>query len=534
MKKLIILLFIILQTVFFPVKSTAFLPFSDNDWFYTNIAKNINTLENNIFSIDLIWENWTKERINQILGSECLISDLSEDEIISTVYNWNLTIIINKISPNCKWENWEIIIEQITRLNQAVITLYNETRENSEEKTRKTLVLWWAWIFTDWVEENSPFDLVTDILNIDSIIFMEESTVYEWNEFFDLWNKINDLLKWVNQVNKNINSSSNLNIPINNQNRINSNNWWNIPFYLNSINSLEIYSQNVCNIDNSNSWLNIDSLENLVNSVWDTIIDWVVVNSWNNNNNNSLSGNTNIIDNIKAKSSNYSKVTDNSVFPCDSIFCIDIQFITYTHNLLWWWFQNPTIEYLLNRSNEHLKKFASTSLVQSKMSLNNFELWLKDLNLPDIFHLWFQITTKPVPILEIEPEWKEENDIFSRENQMKLYYELNWLDYYRRNDLSKIRWTEINKQIWLNSSMWRNVDFSNLVSDYWIKLENDAIERNIITKALENNTRIDWLAGFERQFKELEVFNESINDYVRNLDALVKNIRDIPQDIWQN
>gem|GEM_PF-4161012 len=32
--------------------------------------------------------------------------------------------------------------------------------------------------------------------------------------------------------------------------------------------------------------------------------------------------------------SEYSKVTDNSQFPCNTFFCIDIKFITYNHLLL--------------------------------------------------------------------------------------------------------------------------------------------------------------------------------------------------------
>ncbi|MDR0771825.1 MAG: hypothetical protein LBF15_01910 [Candidatus Peribacteria bacterium] len=46
-----------------------------------------------------------------------------------------------------------------------------------------------------------------------------------------------------------------------------------------------------------------------------------------------------------------------------------------------------SIEDIIARSNEHLKIFAGTSLVQSKMTTNNFQLGLKDLNLPDIFHI---------------------------------------------------------------------------------------------------------------------------------------------------
>jgi len=43
---------------------------------------------------------------------------------------------------------------------------------------------------------------------------------------------------------------------------------------------------------------------------------------------------------------------------------------------------DKSIENVLKTSNKHLKKAANTSLVQSKMSTNNFEMSLRDLDLP--------------------------------------------------------------------------------------------------------------------------------------------------------
>ena len=106
----------------------------------------------------------------------------------------------------------------------------------------------------------------------------------------------------------------------------------------------------------------------------------------------------------------------------------------YEHNLFWW-SENITIEYLLNRSNEHLKKYASTSLLPWEMTNNNFELWFKDLNLADIFHIWFQISTKPIPILEIEDKSKKDETEYSAKNMFEAYYKSQWLDYKRRNDI---------------------------------------------------------------------------------------------------
>jgi hypothetical protein len=204
-----------------------------------------------------------------------------------------------------------------------------------------------------------------------------------------------------------------------------------------------------------------------------------------------------------------------------------IDFSTYEHSLFWWW-EDITIEYLLNRSNKHLSKHAATSLVPAKMWTNEFELWLKDLNLPDVFHLSFQVSTKPIPILNIEKQWKEDETEFSSKNMLKSYYELNWLDYERRNDLNALAKLEANKQN-INNAAWLTIE--ELLKK---QKENDSIveerqkKANTLRKAIDERVSYWMISTFEEQFTELDKFTLWINDYINNLDWLIDQLRKIP------
>lgn len=539
MKKFLLKFLIISFSLFYWSNSFAFVLKFDN--FYTDISENTNTIESNIYSIDLEWNNWTRKKINEYTNRQCITENLNENEIRKIVYNWNLSFIKNKISDNCLENNWNIAIGITTSLLSAINRIHNETLMQAREKTNRLINLWNTWIYADWIEENSPFDIIKDFERIDSIIFSEPSTQYEWNEFYDLMSELED--KWNSARNKInpaepvriINQNNNTNNQPNNQD---NNNDINI-FPINNEDWEPIFSKNNCTITDWDSWLSMNTIINVKkeisnNNSWTTYSD---PQENNQNQNGTWQTIETDFDKLNEQYSwDYSSVNDNSQFPCDDVFCIDIDFITYEHNLLWWWFQDITIEYLINRSNEHLKKFASTSLVQSKMTMNNFELWLKDLNLPDIFHLWFQVTTKPVPILELEDEEKEKKDEsqFSSTNMMKFYYESYWLDYNKRNDLSLVSKIEQDKQSWLNAQLWSPKDFLWNVSSYSDYIKRASQERVTMQNTVENFTEWNIQNEFETQLKELTIFNRAINDYVNNLSAILRNMVDIPVDNWKS
>jgi hypothetical protein len=297
----------------------------------------------------------------------------------------------------------------------------------------------------------------------------------------------------------------------------------------------------ICSDNNIDSWLSQDSLIFLDNQLQnslnkDNIIIQNNINpnldiSWNKQNNIDNGANIEI-------AWNYNKVRDNSEWPCESFFCITIDFIMYQHSLFGWW-ENITIEYLLNRSNEHLKKISATSLVPAKMTTNNFEIWLKDLNLPDIFHLGFQVSTKPVPILNIEDKSKRDETEFAAKNMLEEYYEANWLDYKRRNDLVLLKNTEQEKQIILNSE---NLTIKNALEkqkEYFEvkynitefnKYSKEKKKVNLINKSIEKKVSYWVLQTFEEQYTELDKFTITINDYVKNLQSIIGAMNTIPID----
>lgn len=523
MKKIIFILFLI--TIFFLNSKTIFAFWVNLDWkgFYSSIADSMDKMETDLYKIDLVWKEWTRDKINRLIWNNCLKDNLSIDEINHITQNWNIWLIIKKIDDSCM-ESWTLNNTTLNALINAVIKIDEEYKNKAREKTSQIFDLWSTWIYSDWVEWNAPFDLIKDIQDIDSIIFMEDSTVYEWNTDINLDEKILNLLWESNKNNKTrISYYNTVNLKNNSNNEFN-----NLKTY-NNINSNSIYSEYLCSVDNSDTWLNENSLFFLNSSV-----------KLNNTNNNDPS-NTDLLSsswiNNKAKlveeaiqnpKSDYEKITDNSEFPCESFFCIDIQFITYNHNLLGWWFQDITIEYLISRSNEHLKKFTNTSLIWSKMTINNFELWLKDLNLADIFHIWIQVTKKPVPILNIEKKDKEDDSIYATENQLKFYYDSYWLEYKRRNDLSLFKKVDVDKQIALNSGLMPTQLFLERISHYNQYSEQKIEQQRVMNKLIENETKVWIINNFETQFKEIEWFNWWIKDYIINLDKVVSNMLKIP------
>ena len=531
MKKIIFIFFLMILSFLNSKTIFAFWVSSDSEkWFYSSIADNVDKMEEDLFKIDIVWEEWTKEKINKQSENNCIKENLSVEEIKFIATEWKIDVIKNKIDKSCINEDWSINQNTLISLIESIWLVANEYSNQAKEKTNQIFNLGSTWIYADWFEWNSPFDLIVDLQNIDSIIFMEDSTVYEWNTDLDLAWEISNLIDNANELNRTPLDILNLNII--NENNSNSNKEFDNLKTFDEINSQSVYSSYLCSIANSNSWLNENSL-NFLNS--DSKIDEKNIDTWTGQTSPKNENEIKTKKELEKKAlqmpfSEYSKVTDNSQFPCNTFFCIDIKFITYNHLLLWGWFQDISIEYLINRSNDHLKKFTNTSLVGSKMTINNFELWLKDLNLPDIFHIWVQISQKPIPMLNIVKEDKKEwDDLYSTENQLKFYYESNWLEYKRRNDLSIFKNVDTDKQIALNSSLLNTSQYLDNIPAFNNYQKDKQKQKELMSKLIENEVKTWIMSDFETQFKELEVFNAWIKNYIENLNKIYSNMLKIPE-----
>ena len=298
--------------------------------------------------------------------------------------------------------------------------------------------------------------------------------------------------------------------------------WW-FKFFLSEENNenWNDIDNEICVSNSNQSWLSKKSLNHILSDVkWNDIFKW-----------------TNTIKEIQEIKWDdvfdwtntiwdYKNVNDNSEWPCENFFCITIDFIIYTHELLGGW-QNMSIEYLINRSNKHLKKFASTSLIPATMSTNNFELLFKNLDLPSMFHIWVVITSKPIPILEIEPEDKKEKWKFISTNLLREYYKNIWLEYERKNDIMIFKAKEKELKTIIDSVTISNHEIVEKLEDLkkhknWKNWKNEFVSKTVLKKVSN-----DELSNFEKQFLELRKFSSSIKEYVVSVDGIIRQMNKI-------
>lgn len=525
MKKYVfIYIFLSISLIIIPYTSFGIL--SDPMWLdmYKKIDKWIYDLEVKYLEREMKWDSsditsdLNKRAKTNNLRDNCFKEWLTIDTIKKVV---NDTDISNIITNDCLSEEMSIWSQEYNEYIKIIKESFEENYKKTKNKVKKTYEIWRIWMYSDWLEENSPFDLMVDINEIDKIIF-EQDIPYDWVNTENLWNVVNDVLNWMNP-----NTSFNLN-----RYKDNIIFQWKYKDIVDNSKTETYNDWNNSYLDNwlcviNNSWLSQDSLNKILwqKNIWNS--NNRSINSWN------LKSHKWIFDLDWNKNSSvwwYSKVNDNSFWPCNEFFCIVIKFVTYQHKLLWWW-KNLSIEWLLKRSNEHLKKFSSTSLIQSNMTINNFQLWLKDLNLPDIFHVWLQVSYKPVPIINVEKDNKDkDSDEFKFKNLLTRYYKNLWLDYERANDLDIFNQNDSRiKNIleWTEMSQTEVVKKENSFYEYLelMKKENEYVSDTIISKKILEED----MDNFYKEFAELESFTNAILDYVIWIWWIIDKMTEIPK-----
>ncbi len=548
MKKKIILMICLLSISY---TSNAFFWSPTEIDLYYNIEDWLEELEDKLLEFELNWwqqKKWILKEINVMAKyneiNECLdeSKEIWIEKFKSIVEEENISELVNYFSDKCSSENKERghLVERATIYMDLFKEYLRINKINSEDKTKKIYQVSSLWMYSDWILENSWFDLISDIDEIDRIIFSQVEE-YEWEDSWDLeilfedelhdaaeaWvenldneinNQLEDLFNWENDDNQNNNSNNN------NSNNNNSNNNQN-----DNHNSTDPSNNYICINNEQTSWLSNDNINNLLDNINNPNWDWNLLNdnqnSWNENwwdwNNNNDLWDNNYLEELESE---YVKVIDNSEFPCEDFFCIVIEFITNDNSNS---SEEITIEYLIKRSNEHLAKFAWTSLIPAKHSTNQFQLWLEDLNLPDIFHIWIQIVKKPIPILNIEPEWKTDNSKYSWKNLLEEYYKLNWLNYKRRNSIVLLEWLEQNKQN-INNSVWLTTERILHKDTEYKTLKTVKNNSETLTKIIWKKVALQSLKNFEEQFIELNKLISTINDYTVDLKSIIGEMEKIP------
>lgn len=514
----------------------------ENNWFYSTISNNVWKLETELQTIEMKDNWWIKEKFSQKYWKDCLSRELSVEEL-KEIANWSLDFL-NYIKPDCLGENGSKSLSETEAIRQNLLSMYDEAVLNASSKSEK--LLWFSniWIYSDWIEGNWPFDLIKDFEEINEILFWENSE-YEFKAEDEV--RLDDKVKWAlekifseeektalsEQLQTGTHSTlCSLNWRCDNFSEVqrmlcemNWNcNWEETKWFMSVSNNF------VCKTDKS--WLNTVTWKVISTTLTNTLsnIDKNKMETQTSQNNETwiYKQSNSWVPNI---SWNYSKVNDKKYFPCDNFFCIKIDFKTYNHSFLWGWSNwTPSIMYLIWRSNEHLKKFVNSSLSQSKMTTNNFELWLKDIDLSKMFHMWVQITKEPIPMLYLwDWEEKEKTEIWLNP-QLEQYYSAYWLDYEMSNDLSQFKQTELYNQIWKMTSG----SFTTWVSGKVAESSEIAVEKlkvlDNFQKWLEDVVRTNRIWTIETHLKELDSYSNAISDYVINLEAIFKKINKIPQD----
>ena len=212
----------------------------------------------------------------------------------------------------------------------------------------------------------------------------------------------------------------------------------------------------------------------------------------------------------QAKSRN-NRLTDS--FPCNTFFCIRVNFVTYQQKLLGG-SQRFSIESILDKNLKIADTVSGNSLTKSKMTKNFYELSLKNLSLPDRLHLSVVTGTLPAPLLNVAPSkatntgTKDGTDTINSTNDLKPEtilkntFAAHGLDYIRKNDLSKLSGeeayqianmagTDTQKPITIgqieDSNNYTTIMSSKIKDDYYGSLTSDILSLNSFTNTLSDS-----------------------------------------------
>ena len=492
---------------------------------YGQIDRNLKWLEQKQYEYELTAQG--KGTVNDVLapifadyGIACNIGSSADIESMLAGNN------IAKIMERCWWENEDVPALLAERVTNALSYIKSTYTQRAETKAQKTFEVERIGLYSDGNIENSPFDLVEDLIQIDSIIFSKELE-YEWVENKNTSESVQDVVDEV------------FNDPIINTGT-NITDWvqeiaddiedifvWNDEEQEDIIEYLD-YHNYVC-IDQNQSGLDDAITDDIIwNIEWygpyvsnpsyweypDGIVPigwwWIGPTLW-----------------WESLSWNYTPIRDD--FPCDWWFCITIEFQKNDYGLAWG--ETSTIESVLKKSGQHLEKAANANPTQRKQTTNNFELSSIIENLPDMLRgFWVEVITKPVPILDIQND-RENNvnwDRFERENLARKYFNNLWLNYDRQNDLTNFNSTEYEQKI-IQTAWWMPITYSEDRNNQ-LKLFNNALRENnrIVSQSVNNEIITKDLEQFSDLFAELEIFVMAIEDFVFSFTGNLWEMKEIP------
>jgi hypothetical protein len=219
-------------------------------------------------------------------------------------------------------------------------------------------------------------------------------------------------------------------------------------------------------------------------------------------------------------------------FSCkaDQIVCIEIEFTMYKSSFgFGGGAEGNSIEDVLDQNLKILDKYSSSSFAQARMTNNFFELSLKDIDLPSMAHITAILTKKPPPILNLgksgektdadqkADDEKEFKEIFSRT------FDAFGLDYKRQNDLTN---PCIDYQITHMRSLGTESAPDKLTSN---SCRPDGTQEEAYIDVKASQMQEQYYEGFAKDLNELGRFIETLAGNINSSIGVIKGINAIPK-----
>ncbi len=524
--------------LFFPLSAWAFVGEDLGIDLYKNIDENFENLETQQYEYELTgqWETDIHEVVNQILEKQWVSCEISSpQDIIDMSWVWNNSSL-KLITEKCVKDGIPIPNVYLENTQNAFRYIMQTYGQRAKDKSKDIYDIGSIGLYNDGSIENAPFDLIADIVEIDTIIFSQELE-YDGVEYDFSDDAVQDF------VDKNFNDPIvDAIIDIDVEDDENDDDTWEDSTDEKTdtdtddvtSTSLPIGHHNyVCPVDKS--WLENNDLAHVVDDLspswstqtgstsWETSTNYWVYPVGEVSNGASWGGPFP----WGTPWGSYDAVVDS--WPCEDIFCIIIEFQETTYGLAWG--TSFAIETIVKKVEEHLQKTSNTSLTQRKMTSDNFELGSIIDNLPDMLRgFGIEVQSKPVPILELENENKDlvEWDIYAVQNQLFEYHRNMWLNYEKRNNLdifySKAEEMKVLQTSWGQSIVYPEKRMNELEGfKKALKKNNEKF-----TYAIDAKISQDSLGNFGKQFAELEIFVAGIEDFCRTITNMIWEMWKIP------
>lgn len=457
-----------------------------------------------------------------------LCNPTSSEDILALSDHENL---VSSTIELCENTQGSYAVDYFERVHNSAKFLKNSAASRARLKIDQSYDIAAIWIYSDGSTDNSPFDLMVDLQEIDAVIFTKKLE-YKWSSQL-FWKDfgIGGILPFSpKSSSESSNEKSPRDILTGVSGRENDTEISELPEFVDDI----IGHHPVCaDYENAGGISDGDFNKVIADIIWENLTQEPKTQSlvsWINDNPNTTQENGNSVATTWTQSGSYAPIYD--IWDCNNFICITVNFKMKRYGLIWG--NSFALENILQRVAKHLDKTSNTSLTQKKMTTNNFEISSILTNLPGVLRgLTIHTETRPIPILDLPEDeeviqWNE----YTKDSLLAAYYSNLWLDYSRRNDVQIF--TKWNEKLKALQTAWD--------LPIWYSEERINELRRLSDEYAENNRRLqasvrahvehETLSAFDEQFTELERFTAAMADFSDTIKWAFLLFEKIPTRRW--